>query len=477
MRGRRIAGAAAVSLLVAAGLAGPAPAAAAQPDDAATKTAEAPLFRVFLKDGGSLVSFGEFARVGTHVVFSMPVTTSVDNPQLHLVDLSAERVDWERTDKYSTSVRAARYLSTRAEDDYRQMTAQVESMLSDVAKNNDRGTRLALVEQARKILADWPASHYNYKSDEVKQSLEVMDEVLNDLRAAAGIQRFDLNLVATPASAAPPPRAALMPPPDTRELVDEMMTAAKISETAAERKSLLTLALAALNNATAALPASWLASTRTAATTALNYELDMDREYRALAARVAAAADVRAKAGDVRALERLIPVIRKTDDSLNHARPDIVAAMMANVEDQLDVARHLRLERDMWAIRLPELQKYRTAVATPLRRLKDIERALIDIRDLAGSGPEAIGAVLRAAAQIRAEANAITPPSELEMTHGLLLSAAQLAENAATLRRQASLTGSMSQAWNASSAAAGALMLSTRIRSEIATALEQPQPK
>jgi hypothetical protein len=476
MKGRRIAGAAAAMLTLAARIVGPMPALAASStslDDVVTKGPEAPLFRVFLKDGGSLVSFGELARVGTHVVFSMPVTTSVDNPQLHLIDLSAERVDWERTDRYADSVRAARYLSTRAEADYRQMTAQVESMLADVAKNSDSGTRLALVEQARRTLAGWPATHYNYKADEVKQTLEVMDDVVNDLRAAAGIQRFDLNLVSAPAT---PARAPLMPAPDTREIVEQMMTAAKIAETAAEKKSLLTLALATISNATA-MPASWVAATRAAANEALNYELEMDREYRALANRVATAADVRARAADVRALERLIPVIRKTDESLNHARPDVVAAMIANGEEQLEAARRQRLERDMWAIRLPELRKYRAAIATPLQRLKHMEAALVDIRDLAGSGPDEIGAILRAAAQIRAEASAITAPPELEMAHGLMLSAAQLAENAATLRRQASLTGNLSQAWNASSAAAGALMLSNRVRTEMTAALEQPQPK
>ena len=36
----------------------------------------APLFRVFLKDGTSLVSYGEMARVDDRVVFSMPTSAS-----------------------------------------------------------------------------------------------------------------------------------------------------------------------------------------------------------------------------------------------------------------------------------------------------------------------------------------------------------------------------------------------------------------
>src|SRR5947209_3100797 len=44
------------------------------------------LLRVFLTDGSSLVSYGEPARIGDRVVFSMP-TAATPNPPLHSVDL------------------------------------------------------------------------------------------------------------------------------------------------------------------------------------------------------------------------------------------------------------------------------------------------------------------------------------------------------------------------------------------------------
>src|SRR3990172_2455100 len=75
------------------------------------------LLRVFLTDGSALVSYGEPARVGDRVVFSMP-TAATPNPPLHLVSLPADRVDWDRTNRYAASARAARYLQTRAEADY-----------------------------------------------------------------------------------------------------------------------------------------------------------------------------------------------------------------------------------------------------------------------------------------------------------------------------------------------------------------------
>src|ERR1044071_8196245 len=94
--------------IVAAALAMPLRAAAA--DDAT-------LLRVFLRDGTSLVSYGEPARVGDRVIFSMP-TAVTPNPPLHLVNLPADRVDWDRTDRYSAAARQSHYINTQAELDF-----------------------------------------------------------------------------------------------------------------------------------------------------------------------------------------------------------------------------------------------------------------------------------------------------------------------------------------------------------------------
>src|SRR5262245_45310967 len=162
------------------------------------KTAqEAPLFRVFLKDGTTLVSYGELARVGDRVVFSMPTSASIENPSLHLVDISSDRVDWARTTTYAESARATRYLETRAETDYTILTTGIAQALNDVATTADPGRRLGIVERARRRLAEWPPTHYNYKQSDVRQLLDMLDEVIADLRAQTGIQRFDLSLVAT----------------------------------------------------------------------------------------------------------------------------------------------------------------------------------------------------------------------------------------------------------------------------------------
>jgi hypothetical protein len=55
-----------------------------------------------------------------------------------------------------------------------------------------------------------------------------------------------------------------------------------------------------------------------------------------------------------------------------------------------------------------------------------------------------------------------------------MVSAVQLAAQAVTTRMEATLANDMDRAWNASSAAAGALMLGTRARADILSLLRPP---
>src|SRR4029079_7458021 len=111
------------------------------------------LLRVFLTDGTSLVSYGEPARAGDRVVFSMPTATT-PNPPLHLVNLPLARVDWERTSRYAANARATRYVQTQADADYAQLSNDVAATLSEVARTPNAAARLAIVERARKTLAE-----------------------------------------------------------------------------------------------------------------------------------------------------------------------------------------------------------------------------------------------------------------------------------------------------------------------------------
>ena len=122
-------------------------------DDLASTLDGATIFRVFLKDGTSLVSYGELARVDNRVVFSMPTSAAGANPPLHLVNLSAERVDWDRTNRYASTARATRYIETRAELDYATLSNTIADALNEVTRTPDPAQRLAIVEKARRTLA------------------------------------------------------------------------------------------------------------------------------------------------------------------------------------------------------------------------------------------------------------------------------------------------------------------------------------
>ena len=131
---------------------------------AAAPADDATLVRVFLKDGKSLVSYGEPALVADRVVFSMPITTT-PNPPLHLVDVPLARVDWERTTRYATAARAAHYVQYQAAADYAALSSEIARTLNEVAATSDPAKRIAIVERARGALADWPQNHYNYRAD------------------------------------------------------------------------------------------------------------------------------------------------------------------------------------------------------------------------------------------------------------------------------------------------------------------------
>jgi hypothetical protein len=436
-------------------------------------TNESFLHRVFLDDGTSLASFGEPARLGDRVVFSMPTTASAAEPHLHLVTIPANRVDWSRTNSYAESVRAAQYLSTRAESHYSMLTAEITQALNDVGLTTDSAKRLAIVERVRKTLADWPKTHFGYKQQEIENMVAILDETIADLRAAAGVERFDLSLVATRGDASAD-REPLLPPSTSREVIEQTLTAAALTELAAERVSLLSVALATIDREADKLPNEWRVGVRQSAETALADELRIDQHYNDLQARMLGLAATRAKAADVRGVERVVASVRARDKELGGRRPETVAALLAAVAVQLDSARQLRLERDRMALRWPVIQKYQTAFLDRLTRFEALKGALEDIKALSGSAPEALASIEQAASAIVQGMSALTPPDEFRSAHGLIVSAANLAASAAQIRREAALGGNLTRAWDASSAAAGSLMLGTRARAEIQTLLRLP---
>jgi hypothetical protein len=458
---------------------------------AQTADGGATLFRVFLKGGGTLVSYGEVARVGDRVVFSMP--TGVGNPPpLHLTTLAADRVDWDRTERYAVSARSGRYLETQAENDYTELSNQIAQTLNEVGQTNDNARRLELVEAARRALVNWPAEHFNYRETDIRQLVTMLDAAIADIQtqgrafqvpAGSGATggsggtgasgQFAFNLVAF--STPPPVLEPLMPSPTLRESIEEVLLAARVSESSSDRVQLYKSALAELDAASGSIPTAWVDATRTSVTTAIATEARIDRNYRSLSQRLLRVADFRARDGDVRGLERLLVRVQANDEALGYARPDVVASLISNIEAKLDAARRLQLARDRWALRAPVLAEYRSAMQGPLAQFAALNSALEDIKSLAGTPPATLNLIDRTIARIATAASAIQPPTELVDAHALFVSAVGLAQNAAAIRREATMTENLQRAWDASSAAAGALMLGTKAKTDIQKLLRRPQ--
>jgi hypothetical protein len=453
---------------------------------AQTTDSGATLFRVFLKDGGTLVSYGEVARVGDRVVFSMP--TGVGNPPpLHLTTLAADRVDWDRTERYANSARSSRYVETQAENDYTELSNQIAQTLNEVGQSTDTVRRLELVESARRTLVSWPFDHFHYREADIRQLVTMLDAAIADLqtqaRAPQGSQgsrssgQLAFNLVAF--STPPPALEPLLPTPTLRESIEQVLLAARLSESSTDRVQLYKSALADLNVTAGvvsdSMPADWVATTRTSLTAAIANETRLDRSYHSLSLRLLRLADLRAREGDVRALERLIVRAQANDDILGHARPDVVASLLSNIEAKLDAARRLQLARDKYAMRAPAFAEYRTAMQAPLAQFAELNTALEGIKSLAGTPPATLNFIDRSIARIAAAAAAVQPPAELVDAHALFISAIGLAQSAAAIRREATMTENLQRAWDASSAAAGALMLGTKARTDLQKLMRRPQ--
>src|SRR3954454_972270 len=443
------------------------------PSAAAAAADEATLLRVFLTDGTSLVSYGEPAKVNDRVIFSMPTATT-PNPPLHLVNLPASRVDWDRTSRYAATARASHYVETQAENDYAALSNDVASTLNEVALTAEPSQRLAIVQRARQTLADWPQSHFNYRAAEVRQMLGMLDDAIADLQASRSTGRFALTLSAF--SDPPTIVEPLLPPPSTpREAIEQVLTAARTVDMSADRTSLLATAVAEIDLNKPTLPPEWAAAARGEAAAEIEKEVRLDRSYQTLSAQMMTIANRRARAADVRGLERVVRVIHQRDAALGAKRPDALHSLIAAVEAKLDAARQLRLARDRYALREPALMEYRVAIRTPIDLFAQLKAPLEAVKALSGSAPSTLTAVQRTVAQILKLALAIAPPEELAPAHALLISAVQLAGNAVEIRREAAMASNMARAWDASSAAAGALMLGARARSDIQALLKPPQ--
>jgi len=424
--------------------------------------AESLLYRLFLIDGSSLVSYGEFARVADRVVVAIPIGDVGQSPSLQMVSIPEAAVDWTRTDEYSNAVRAQRYGETRGENDYAMLTARVTEALNDIALAPDPARRLAMAREARATLARWPSQNYGYRAAEVAHLTGMLDDVIAELAVAAGESAFDLSLVA---NTAPPPPVELLPSPTLRETIEQALVAARTTPEPGERVSLLRAIEVALKEPSRA--GGWASALHDRASADLAAELKIEKSYADLSLATAAAAAARASHADVVGVRALVDDVLKADDRLGRRRPQEISALLGLVDVRLDEARRLRLARDTWAARAELFRRYRATIESSVRDLRATTPVLENIRELAGPPPGQLPRLEQRLVIARRRFGAIDAPAELAAAHALFTAAFQMAERAASTRRTAVLSGNMSLAWEASSAAAGALLLLGRAGDEL----------
>jgi hypothetical protein len=433
---------------------------------------DALLLRLFLNDGTTLLSYGEYARVEDRVVFSMMVGGSADAPRLHPVALPARLFDWPRTDRHAASARYQRYVDTRGEQDFQRLSDDVAVVLNDILQTKDRTRAIEMAERARATLAGWPREHYGYRQHDVQEIVSVLDEAISGLRGAPGMGAFNVTLVAAAPDIALEPLAAM---PAAREQLDQVLRVAALTDRAVDRVSLLQSALVLLNESAAYLPRAEAAAIRRRVTGQIREEMAVDKRYTQLVRRSmseASGAAARARIADV---QRVLDRISREDSRLGRRRPEVVQALVASVQGQVEAARRLRLLRDQWTIRRSLYREYQRAVGSPLLQLVKAQPALESIRRLDGPAPKTLIALRARLAGGAARLSRMRVPEDFRQAHDLLVGSWRFAENAFDARYGAIQSANVTTAWEASSAAAGSLMLLSRVQQEIRALLEPPR--
>lgn len=427
------------------------------------------LLRVFLKDGSTLLSYGEFSRVGDHVVISLPLEL---NPlKLQVVSIPESRVDWAKTDAYTDSARATRYAATRGPADYTALNTLVTEQLADINATQDPERKVAMAAEARQNLTKWLAEHFGYHATEVAMMAGWFDDIIAKTRNASGQPNFDLSLMAANAA---PPSVPLLPVPDSVAVLRQSYEAAKNVDSAADRISLLRAIRASLQgqNADASL-----APLKAAVTSTLVEEEKTTSIYSKYIGQVLRAAARLASRADVQAIIEMSAHILEDDDRMGHKRPEEMASLLTAVDAKLEKARELRLARDQWEAMRQERYAYYRAIEIPERALRLSRSALTEIQQLAGPDPDALGRAKVRLTMAQNILNVVKAPQQLAATHSLLVGAMQLATRAVESRFAAVQGGGMQQARDASSAAAGALLLFDRATQEIQQTEAPPQLK
>jgi hypothetical protein len=423
-------------------------------------------FRVFLSDGRAIPSYGESAVVGDRIVFTLLVSATAGPPALQLMSLPLPSVDLPRTQRYATSLRASHYAATRGEADYAAMTAEVQRALDQITSIVDTKKRLDVAEEAKRRLLAWSTEHYYYRAADIRELAGLFDQVIAELRAAAGESQFSLDLRS---GFAAPVAEPLLPAPSVRESVTLARAAAAAADVVEERLAVLRTTSAVLSRE------SDVDDLKAGVARDLEAEAAADAAYSALAEELAVKADAALRRGDVEGVQALRAVLAERDQALGSRRPARAAAIGALLDAKLEAARIHRKALDHYAAVRRSLLVYERQVRTVMSGLDGLAPILAHIRDGKYSSYDRLVRAAARISELSSEIGAIEPPADLADLHATLRSAIHMAAEACSRRRLAVTTTSEDLQREASAAAAGSMLLTGHTREQLVVRLFPPK--
>jgi hypothetical protein len=430
-------------------------------------------YRVFLKSGQALPSYGEAATVDGRLVFNLSVGGPSRPLALQLMSLPLDLVDVERTNRYTESVRAAFFAATKGEAEYAALTASVRQDLQQLSVLDNRPLQILMAELVRQRLLAWPKEHHYYRAADVEKLAGLVGDVVNELKPP-GERTFALELSAGPAE---PVRETLLPAPSLREAIELSLSASAVADVEEDR-------LGVLRVASSIVPADDPAL-RGLVLNRLDQEREATVAYGALAADIRTRSRAATAAGDAPAFDRLETELIGRDRQLESRRPGTTRQLLQElrlarsaiplrpeIPARPDVAVLLDAPRppDM-PIRpagvRQRLLAYERAVRPGLSALDGLRSVLEYFRDRRQVSFERTVAAQQRLERLRAAIELVAPPPEVAAVHSTLVSALRMASEACALRREAAATNAAHTFREASSAAAGALLLADRSRSDL----------
>ena len=381
-------------------------------------------------------------------------------------------VDWEKTDRYAASARYQRYAETRGEEDYLRLSNDVADVLNTIALSTDRQQALAIAERARQTVLAWPQTHFGYRQNDIREIVSLLDQAVSSLRAVGGGNPFQLSLVAL---AAPPEIVPVLGMPNVKEQLNQMLRLASLATAPSERMALLQAALALVAEASPRLAAAEASSYRGDVEKAIRKEFGVDKQYSDLSRRLLDQATRAAERANGPAIERIVSRVHDEDVKLGQQRPQIVEALNTSLQGKLTDSRRLRLLKDQWALRRDTYRQYQRSVGSSLLMLAKSTASLRAIRTLDGPNPDQLLVLKSQLSGGPERLQRMNTPEYLRDVHERLVGAWRFAENAARARFDAISHADANAAWEASSSAAGALMMLARVQQDLTALLSPPR--